>query len=378
MMAQRLVQATRILVMFSLLLAAGLGVTVLAQAEDAEVLKNPYAEVNWEQVNQYKANLHSHTVKSDGRALPEELIYNYAEAGYDVLAITDHDNYHTTREGEPETTPTTDTTWPWTEWIEEEPSETWEREGMETSAFYPDLGESGMLAIRGNELTTHPHIASLFNDCGWPDRDQTDDERMSCVQDKNAIAYWAHPAIYVPGGRWEDNVVDASWDEAVEYFAHYITEYDCLIGIEMQLGGRREREEELLDRLLAEYYRDHDVFIKGSDDTHATSVAEDATLTIVLAEELTDDAMRHALENGHNFVGSRVDVLPVFNAITVDEDAKVISLDIDNHEGIVWIANGERNHEGESIEYAGMEDTVLRFEVDAGGAVFYSQAFYID
>ena len=42
------------------------------------------------------------------------------------------------------------------------------------------------------------------------------------------------------------------------------------------------------------------------------------------------------------------------------------------------VESGERHHEGDSIEYAGMEDTVLRFEVDAGGAVFYSQAFYID
>ncbi|MFP4172868.1 MAG: hypothetical protein ACLFV4_08145, partial [Candidatus Hydrogenedentota bacterium] len=99
---------------------------------------------------------------------------------------------------------------------------------------------------------------------------------------------------------------------------------------------------------------------------------------IVLAEELTGDAVRQALENGHNFVGSRVDVFPVFNGITVNEEAQVISLDIANHDGVTWIANGERHHEGDSIEYAGMEDTVLRFEVDAGGAMFYSQAFYID
>ncbi|MFO7905532.1 MAG: hypothetical protein R6U98_22915 [Pirellulaceae bacterium] len=53
------------------------------------------------------------------------MIYNYAEAGYHILAMTDHDNYHTVREGEREMTPARETTWPWTKWIEEDPSQTW-------------------------------------------------------------------------------------------------------------------------------------------------------------------------------------------------------------------------------------------------------------
>ncbi|MFP4029221.1 MAG: CehA/McbA family metallohydrolase [Candidatus Brocadiia bacterium] len=37
-----------------------------------------------------KANLHSHTTKSDGDTEPQQRVAQYAEAGYDVLAITDH------------------------------------------------------------------------------------------------------------------------------------------------------------------------------------------------------------------------------------------------------------------------------------------------
>lgn len=380
-MSQHGIQLPRIISTFSLMVLVGLGVPHLSQAEDAEVLKNPYAGVNWGQVNQYQANLHSHTVYSDGRAEPAELIYNYAHAGYHILAITDHDNYHTVRDGERETTPTTEATWPWTRWIDEEPSRIWDHDGMETSAFYPELGEGGMLAIRGNELTCDPHIVSLFNDCGFSERVRTpnaerDHERLTCVENKGGLAFWAHPGHYVPGGSWEDR--GFPWQGAVEYFGGFITEYGCLLGIEMQLGGAREIEEELLDRLLAQYYRDHDIFIKGSDDTHSTSVSGSAVITIVLAEALTEEAVRHALENGHTFVGNRVDELPVFKGITVDEEAKTISLDIDHHDGIAWIKNGERHHEGESIGYAGKKDSVLRFEVSAGDVVFYSQAFYID
>ena len=40
---------------------------------------------------QYKANLHCHSTLSDGRLTPEELKAAYKNAGYSVLAITDHE-----------------------------------------------------------------------------------------------------------------------------------------------------------------------------------------------------------------------------------------------------------------------------------------------
>lgn len=43
-----------------------------------------------EQGNFYKANLHCHSTISDGRMSPEELKRLYKDAGYSILAITDH------------------------------------------------------------------------------------------------------------------------------------------------------------------------------------------------------------------------------------------------------------------------------------------------
>ena len=40
---------------------------------------------------QYKANLHCHSVLSDGSLTPEQLKAAYKEHGYSVLAITDHE-----------------------------------------------------------------------------------------------------------------------------------------------------------------------------------------------------------------------------------------------------------------------------------------------
>ncbi len=41
-------------------------------------------------LNAYKANLHTHSTTSDGKFEPAQVIEFYADAGYDVLAFTDH------------------------------------------------------------------------------------------------------------------------------------------------------------------------------------------------------------------------------------------------------------------------------------------------
>lgn len=49
-------------------------------------LKNPFeVSGNW-----YRANLHTHTTTSDGSISPAERVAQYRQAGYDVLALTDH------------------------------------------------------------------------------------------------------------------------------------------------------------------------------------------------------------------------------------------------------------------------------------------------
>ncbi len=52
---------------------------------------------------QYKANLHCHSTISDGRLTPEQLKTAYKNAGYDILAITDHEvSYDHTSLSEPD------------------------------------------------------------------------------------------------------------------------------------------------------------------------------------------------------------------------------------------------------------------------------------
>jgi len=41
-------------------------------------------------LNTYRANLHTHSTTSDGKFTPDEVLKLYADAGYDVICLTDH------------------------------------------------------------------------------------------------------------------------------------------------------------------------------------------------------------------------------------------------------------------------------------------------
>lgn len=72
-----------------------------------------------------RGNLHTHTTRSDGTSQPQEVIHRYAQAGYDFLAITDHDRIVTPGE-----------------------MKQWDPEGM--------------VLIGGNEISRHgPHLLHL-------------------------------------------------------------------------------------------------------------------------------------------------------------------------------------------------------------------------
>lgn len=45
-------------------------------------------------LDRYKANLHCHTVLSDGKKTPEQIKKDYLAHGYSIVAFTDHDKYY--------------------------------------------------------------------------------------------------------------------------------------------------------------------------------------------------------------------------------------------------------------------------------------------
>ncbi|MCQ2463381.1 MAG: PHP domain-containing protein, partial [Clostridia bacterium] len=75
-----------------LLLAGGIfGICVNAENGDVDyTVNNPYADVNWKTVKQFKADLHSHTTASDGNNTLKEMTEAHYDKGFDIVAVTDH------------------------------------------------------------------------------------------------------------------------------------------------------------------------------------------------------------------------------------------------------------------------------------------------
>ena len=53
-------------------------------------ITSPYDNIDWDSINQYKAQLHTHTLYSDGTIDVKDVVEEYYALGYDILAVTDH------------------------------------------------------------------------------------------------------------------------------------------------------------------------------------------------------------------------------------------------------------------------------------------------
>ena len=130
---------------------------------------SPYKEIDWDNIIQVKSHFHAHTTQSDGVLTPAQLIDAYHNAGYDVLAITDHWRV----------------TWPW------------ENYGCRAD-------ELGMLDIIGSEpshtgLRQH-HMVSLFSEVTGRGLDF--EETLSDISRTGGLLSFAHPARSV---EWNNN-----------------------------------------------------------------------------------------------------------------------------------------------------------------------------
>lgn len=140
---------------------------------------NPYATIDWPKAVPHKANLHTHTTRSDGRLSPQEVIDEYRSQGYTILSITDHNM----------------ATYPWTEFSRFEPSEFSRNRLEEYVEVFEDRDPHalGMVAIAGNELSDHHHAVSLFSDFETDARDIRQAMREMEDYSEEALAFLAHP-----------------------------------------------------------------------------------------------------------------------------------------------------------------------------------------
>ncbi|MDE6311411.1 MAG: hypothetical protein K2L96_06290 [Muribaculaceae bacterium] len=313
--------------------AAQITIRVLPEgvSENKSLTVNAYKNVDWATVGRYKANFHTHTSQSfDTQYTTTQVVDRYHNAGYKILALTDHDA----------------NPYPWRMFS------LWN-----TAASDRDPVEMGMLAIPGNELSKDRRNSwsektggefNHHNDLFTGRRGQefmSLRESYAYTQALGGIQlinhpgqYWNLATEYVPGAK-----------NSPEWHAENFRLYSSLAGLEVyNQGNRRPNDRILWDQILTINMPSTPVWGYSNDDTH-TAEQYFRNYQFMLMPELTVDALKDAMATGahvfsYEFTGSGKDLAPKVNSIVVDDTAKTITIDTDDAETIEWIYSTHRTN----------------------------------
>lgn len=295
-----------------------------ADASDIDYkITNPYANINWQTVKQYKTALHNHTNASDGDSTLRESLERHVETGYDIVAVTDHGTSNAS-------------------WINENYSKfihgvlslvgktEGELDYLGTEGSFANgmtytvttnngdeyLNVDGKQILRipyGNEsgaVSVNAHVCTYFADyennliCDYEDT-------IRGAQKAGSLCVINHPGEYTKAK--SDLTSEEAYNEenpAYEYYINkyyaLIDKYDCCIGIDMNSKGdsRTRYDRELWDILLARRTPSgKNVFAIASSDAHQLNKI-DTGFSYLLMENLDSASARKSLENGEFFAGS--------------------------------------------------------------------------
>ena len=259
---------------------------------------------------QYKANLHCHSVLSDGCRTPEELKKMYKSRGYDILAITDH----------------------------------------ERPVQHQALSEKDFLMLTGYECYIRPDPAGKYDVYAEETHlnlfaKDPENVKMICFND--------HYSRYLKRDNAVEGLVRVGSERPREYSVSYINEYirtakehgyivaynhpywsmedeetilsyEGLFSVEMcnyssWLINHVEYSGALYDKMLC---RGNRIFCHGADDNHNAypegHPMSDSfgSFTMIMPEEFTYAGVIEAMEKGNMYASMG----PVFHRVSVDGD----------------------------------------------------------
>lgn len=386
-------------------------------------IDNPYETVDFENWDQYKADLHCHTTASDGDVDMDVMIEEHYAQDYDVLALTDHGivsrgwtqvntrNYFKIVSAVKESRKQVVT--PLTE----------ERYNEITTGVGRD--GRGMIEVPlGNEQNptsfNNAHVNSWFADYGDGMLGGTSnyEEVVKNVEAAGGLTVINHPGEYT-GAKEEECEADAYneddiwYDYVINKFTNILTNYDSCIGIDInsKKDGRTKYDRKLWDILLGKVVpTGRNVFAIATTDAHQLDKVGCAWTDLCMPENNAEN-IRTCLKNGAFFAVSRyienaeelaqfsletgIDwgtsfeqenrdgsiPAPKVTNVTVDEKADTISLDVENALTVHWIADGEVIAVGDTIDLDDYSDKIgsyVRAEAFGEGGVLYTQAFTLD
>jgi hypothetical protein len=285
---------------------------------------NPYADIDWATINQFKSNFHTHTTQSNDASdgfTTAYVVDRYHAAGYKILSLTDHD-YNP---------------YPWELFPQ-----------YMTNVPSRDPVALGMLAVPGNEL-------SKDNTNSWSERtggqfNHHNDfftgrqgQEFASLQESYAYTYvlGGLQIINHPGQYWSiDNTYSETQKDGPGWHANNFQTFPSLIGLEVyNQGNRRPNDRILWDQILQRTMPYRPVYGYSCDDAHNNDQLF-RNYNFMLMEDLSTYELKEAMCKGESYfcyepAGTGEGKAPRISAINVDENNRTITIEAN---GLVhWI-----------------------------------------
>lgn len=312
------------------------GFCFVGAASDIDyAITNPYANVNWDAVEQYKADLHCHTNASDGNDTLVESVERHYELGFDALAISDHGtiDYNWTdghvdpdikialgiKEGE--ITPVVPLKANGTAangnsytLVDAENGDTYYSQTTADGDALQNMMRVPFGIEHNAASFNNCHVNSWFVDWGDGMLAGTSDyvTALSGVAEAGGVSVINHPGEY-SNARDEIYTADAynrdtvHFNYIVDKFENLLLEYPNCIGIDINSKGdsRTRFDRKLWDLMLTDLIpQGRTVYAIATSDAHNLDIV-DSGFTLHLLEDLNSDAFRASLENGEFFAASK-------------------------------------------------------------------------
>jgi hypothetical protein len=377
---------------------------VQAQTTAAEfIIINPYEAVNWAVFGQYRAALHVHTNRSDGGSSIRDVVVDYYNKGFDVVAITDHDLVSVGDWSVPTTGFPEGVNW-WS------PGEYWQvmsesdRDGVLngnftgwrpwSAGFTGNRPQSnGMIWLTNtNELsqandTLAYWVSTNANRAGWMGWNQEDTDNL--IENSGGIGVIAHPGRYTGGfaggnnnPNWrEEGAAANSYPATIARYVDRLTRFPSLIGMEIfnRLDNETRSDRILWDNLLTEMMpQGRNVWGFSNDDSHGNG-NNGYNWNVLLMPTLDETTVRQTMETGAFYAVARVDrrlgindtlpdssVTPTAGGtnttfmlydttpsiVSITADNGVITIEAADYDRIEWVADGQVIYTGATLDIA--------------------------